>query len=256
MLLGSRQLQLLARAGRAPGICPVHRSPSAGRSTAAPRCFPSAQASKLVGPATRQQDSVLQPAHFTSTGQFTATKWSWPLLPVIFYTFPASAEGVNYAPGQGADVVKNIAGIGYAGLLAFWLFKVIGRRVKRGTTERLASERDQDTEADEVPADTEVTAGAAALGALQAGFFTYLLFLFSTSISTYFGRQELPDQYTAKNITVTIRTAVGGLAYLATFIFGANALGLTGLALKLAFFPDDVSSSKDMGKQSKDDSLL
>ncbi len=30
-----------------------------------------------------------------------------------------------------------------------------------------------------------------------------------------------------------------------------------GLALKLAFFPDDVSnSSKDMGKQSKDDSLL
>ncbi len=65
-------------------------------------------------------------------------------------------------------------------------------------------------------------------GALQAGFFTYLLFLFSTSISTYFGRQELPDQYTAKNITVTIRTAVGGLAYLATFIFGANALGLTG----------------------------
>ena len=30
-----------------------------------------------------------------------------------------------------------------------------------------------------------------------------------------------------------------------------------GLALKLAFFPDDVSSSsKDMGKQSKDDTLL
>ncbi len=65
-------------------------------------------------------------------------------------------------------------------------------------------------------------------GALQAGFFTWLLYLFSNSVSTYFGRQEVPDQYTAKNITVTIRTAVGGLAYLATFIFGANALGLTG----------------------------
>ncbi|KAL0038463.1 hypothetical protein WJX77_007253 [Trebouxia sp. C0004] len=229
MLVGSRQLQLLARAGRAPDICPVHRSPLSKRSTADPRCIPLARASNFVGPATRQEDTVLQPAHFTSRGQHAAT---------------------NY-------VVKNIAGIGYAGLLAFWLFKVLGRRVKRGTTERLASERDQDVEADEVPADTAVTAGAAALGALQAGFFTYLLFLFSTSISTYFGRQELPDQYTAKNITVTIRTAVGGLSYLATFIFGANALGLTGLALKLAFFPDDVSSSsKDMGKQSKDDSLL
>jgi len=137
MLLGSRQLQLLARAGRAPDICPVRRSPLAGRSTAVRRCFPLAQTSKLVGPATRQEDSFLQPAHFTSRGQQAATNWSWPLLPVIFYTFPASAEGINYAPGQGADVVKNIAGIGYAGLLAFWLFKVIGRRVKRGTTEVL-----------------------------------------------------------------------------------------------------------------------
>ncbi len=137
MLLGSRQLQLLARAGRAPDICPVRRSPLAGRSTAVRRCFPLAQASKLFGPATRQGDSFLQPAHFTSRGQQAATNWSWPLLPVIFYTFPASAEGINYAPGQGADVVKNIAGIGYAGLLAFWLFKVIGRRVKRGTTEVL-----------------------------------------------------------------------------------------------------------------------
>lgn len=136
MLLGSRQLQLLARAGRAPDICLIHTSPLAGRSTAVPRCFPLAQASKLVGPATRQEDGVLQPAHFTR-GQHAATSWSWPLLPVIFYTFPASAEGINYAPGQGAEVVKNIAGIGYAGLLAFWLFKVIGRRVKRGTTEVL-----------------------------------------------------------------------------------------------------------------------
>lgn len=137
MLLGSRQLQLLARAGRAPGICPVHRLSFSGRSTAVPRCLRLARASRLVGQASRQEDSFLQPAHFTSSGQHAATRWSWPLLPVILYTFPASAEGINYAPGQGADVVKNIAGIGYAGLLAFWLFKVIGRRVKRGTTEVL-----------------------------------------------------------------------------------------------------------------------
>ena len=71
-------------------------------------------------------------------------------------------------------------------------------------------------------------------GAIQASFFTYLLFLFSTNISKYFGGQDLPDQYTARNITVTIRTAVGGLAYLATFIFGANALGLAGQFAALA----------------------
>ncbi|KAL3162076.1 hypothetical protein ABBQ38_009142 [Trebouxia sp. C0009 RCD-2024] len=94
-------------------------------------------------------------------------------------------------------------------------------------------------------------------GAIQASFFTYLLFLFSTNISKYFGGQDLPDQYTARNITVTIRTAVGGLAYLATFIFGANALGLAGLTLKLAFFPDAVSAtSKDANKQTKDETSL
>ena len=137
MLLGSRQLQLLARAGRAPDICSAHRSPLAGRSTAVPRRLHLAQASKLAGPATRQEDTCVQPAHLTSRGQHAATLWSWPLLPVIFYSLPASAESIIYAPGQGADVVKNIAGVGYAGLLAFWLFKVIGRRVKRGTTEVL-----------------------------------------------------------------------------------------------------------------------
>lgn len=81
-------------------------------------------------------------------------------------------------------------------------------------------------------------------GAIQAGFFTYLLFLFSTNISKYFGGQDLPDQYTARNITVTIRTAVGGLAYLATFIFGANALGLAGKSDQTAWHPVNCQQSE------------
>lgn len=165
------------------------------------------------------------------------------------YAFPAAADSSVYSPGAGADVVKNIAGTAYAALLAFWLFKVIGRRVKRGQTERLARERSEEEEAEDEAADKkEVTAGAAAFGALQAGFFTYLLFLLSNSISGYFTNQELPDQFTAKNITVTIRTAVGGLAYLATFIFGANTLGLAGLALKLAISPDKSDTDTDAKK--------
>lgn len=47
----------------------------------------------------------------------------------------SAAEGITYSPGAGADVVKNVAGLAYVALLAFWLFKVIGRRVKRSTTE-------------------------------------------------------------------------------------------------------------------------
>ena len=66
------------------------------------------------------------------------------LLPLIaLASLPSSAvaaDSITYAPGGGADVVKIVAGLAYVGLLAFWLFKVIGRRIKRSTTEvKLAS---------------------------------------------------------------------------------------------------------------------
>ena len=64
--------------------------------------------------------------------------------------------------------------------------------------------------------------------AVQAGVFAYLLYLFSSNVDGYFERQPLPDQYTARNITVAISTIVRGLSYLITFIFGANAVGLSG----------------------------
>ena len=64
--------------------------------------------------------------------------------------------------------------------------------------------------------------------AVQAGGFAYLLFLFSQGVDGYFDKQAMPDQYTAHNITVAIRTIVRGLSYLCTFIFAANAVGLSG----------------------------
>lgn len=59
---------------------------------------------------------------------------------------------------------------------------------------------------------------------------SYGMWLLSTGIDAYFARQALPDQYTVHNITVTIRTVTLGLSYLATFIFGVNAIGLFGAA--------------------------
>ena len=63
------------------------------------------------------------------------------LLPLYLSTFAflpdaaSAADSINYTPGEGADVVKNVAGLAYVALLGFWLFKVIGRRIKRSTTE-------------------------------------------------------------------------------------------------------------------------
>ena len=68
-------------------------------------------------------------------------------------------------------------------------------------------------------------------GAVQAGAMAYGMWLLSTGVDAYFDRQAMPDQFTARNITVTVRTITRGLAYLATFIFGANAVGLSGALL-------------------------
>jgi hypothetical protein len=70
-------------------------------------------------------------------------------------------------------------------------------------------------------------------GAAQAGVICYLLYLLSTKVDGYFDAQQLPSQYTARNVAVLIQTVVRGLAYLITFIFGANAAGLTGVCLSL-----------------------
>jgi hypothetical protein len=64
--------------------------------------------------------------------------------------------------------------------------------------------------------------------AVQAGGVAYLLFLLSGGVERFFEGQQLPDQFTARNITITIRTVVQGLSYLLTFIFAANAVGLSG----------------------------
>ena len=60
---------------------------------------------------------------------------------------------------------------------------------------------------------------------------SYAMWLLSTGIDAYFARQAISDQYTVHNITVTIRTVTLGLTYLATFIFGVNAIGLLGARL-------------------------
>lgn len=44
-------------------------------------------------------------------------------------------------------------------------------------------------------------------------------------------------------MAVTVRTVLRGLVYLATFIFAANGVGLSALALKLLIFGDDEDES-------------
>lgn len=74
--------------------------------------------------------------------------------------------------------------------------------------------------------------------------FKYYEFLFSrilwliSQVDGFFEAREMPSNYTARNITVTVETIVRGLVYLCSFIFGANSLGMIGLGLRLITNPE------------------
>ncbi len=61
--------------------------------------------------------------------------------------------------------------------------------------------------------------------------FTILAYYATTSLESYAVGLSLPDQYTARNLTSALRTIVVAAAYLATFLLGANTLGLAGVFL-------------------------
>jgi hypothetical protein len=45
-------------------------------------------------------------------------------------------------------------------------------------------------------------------GAVQAAFLTVVLYTVATQLDAFFAAQQLPGQYTARNISVTVRTVV------------------------------------------------
>jgi hypothetical protein len=64
------------------------------------------------------------------------------------------------------------------------------------------------------------------LGAISAGIISLILYKFATIIEAGLSRQTISDDFSARQITITVRTIINGLTYLATFIFGLNSIGL------------------------------
>lgn len=66
----------------------------------------------------------------------------------------------------------------------------------------------------------------ALLGGLTAGVIALLLYKFTTTIEASLNRQALSDSFSVRQITITIRTIINGICYLATFVFAINSVGL------------------------------
>ncbi|RYR43920.1 hypothetical protein Ahy_A08g040306 isoform A [Arachis hypogaea] len=64
------------------------------------------------------------------------------------------------------------------------------------------------------------------LGGISAGIIALILYKFATTVEAALNRQTISDNYSVRQITITIRTILNGLTYLATFVFGINSVGL------------------------------
>ena len=201
----------------------------------------------------------------------------------------AAVDGSTYNPEQGSETFKNIAGVGYIILVVFYFFRLLKKRAERATTESLAStaqasknragvgtrEGDENdlagldgpsssgspgspglsatTSSRESPADVTVT--QCLIGVAQAGTICFGFYLLSRVVDDFFVHQDLPTQYTARNVALLIQSVVRGLMYLVTFIFGANATGLAALAIQMVVDPEGVDRGLDQTPKKKKEPL-
>lgn len=197
-----------------------------------------------------------------------------PLLSLILPTVAFADDTVAYNAGSQSEFLQNLAGVVYVGLVAYLLYKVFTRRAKRFTSEvrpgraapcmhnvnnapvplrflngpicatlvqKLTSANEEVVQAEdpELAEPLSVTPFDALIGAVQALGIAAGLYIFATKMDGVLLAAPLPEQYTVRNMAVTVRTVLRGLVYLATFIFAANGVGLSALALKLLVFGED-----------------
>lgn len=76
---------------------------------------------------------------------------------------------------------------------------------------------------------------------------SFVLYGFAQTISASFDGREVPDSYQVRQITITVRTIVTGLAYLATFVYAANGTGLVALAAQKTL--DKLTVGEERGRE-------
>ncbi|KAJ8765228.1 hypothetical protein K2173_011908 [Erythroxylum novogranatense] len=130
--------------------------------------------------------------------------------------------------------------------ISIFLFRSIRRRAKRAKELRLRSSGENKSLKEEALASlTAMAPGAIAsektpspvqalLGGISAGVIALILYKFTTTIEASLNRQALSDNYSVRQITITVRTIVNGLCYLATCVFGVNSVGLFLYSAQLA----------------------
>ncbi|XXG90100.1 hypothetical protein AAC387_Pa12g1942 [Persea americana] len=154
------------------------------------------------------------------------------------------------------------------GAVSVFLFRSLRRRAKRAKEMRFRSSgvkkkglKDEALDSLKAMQAVSVEPGSppspvqALLGGLSAGVIAIILYKFTTTVEGSLNRQAISDNFSVRQITITIRTIINGICYLATFVFGINAVGLVLYSGQLAInsfmepFSSDSTSSKEDEQQ-------
>ncbi|EYU26354.1 hypothetical protein ABFS82_08G188200 [Erythranthe guttata] len=128
----------------------------------------------------------------------------------------------------GSSSLQTAASVLLTGAFALFLFRSLRRRAKLAKQARLRSSGAKTGSNNSLrkKGKSRTSPDQAFLGAVIAAACGILLYKFTTTIEYSLNHQTLSNNYSVRQITITIRTIINGMCYLATFVFGFNSLGL------------------------------
>ncbi|XP_047159000.1 uncharacterized protein LOC124829521 isoform X1 [Vigna umbellata] len=150
---------------------------------------------------------------------------------------PLSSTPSIFATDDEPSPIQVASSILLTGAISVFLFRALRRRAQRVKQAQFRSSGVKSLK--EEALDSLKALGSASvdakgppspvqtlLGGVSAGVIALILYKFASTIEGTLNRQTISDNYSVRQITITVRTIVNGLTYLATFVFGLNSLGL------------------------------
>lgn len=176
---------------------------------------------------------------------------------------PPSAPSI-FATTDDPSPLQLTTSILLTGAISVFLFRSLRRRAKRAKELKLRSSGAKKSLKEEAMESLKAMTPAPAdakgppspvqtfLGGVSAGVIALILYKFTITVESGLSRQPLSDSFSVRQITITIRTIINGLCYLATFVFGINSVGLFVYTAQLAL-NSIMGDSSSEGTETKDE---
>ncbi|PSR95701.1 Nuclear pore complex protein like [Actinidia chinensis var. chinensis] len=171
-----------------------------------------------------------------------------------------------FATSDDPSSIQVATSVLLTGAISVFLFRSLRRRAKRVKELKFRSSGAKKSLKEEAMESLKAMTPAAAdakgppsalqtlLGGISAGVIALILYKFTTTIESALNRQTISDNFSVRQITITIRTIVNGICYLATCVFGINSIGLFLYSAQLAFSSLMEDSSK--GTENEDEAQM